>query len=244
MTADAIAGSSLFSVGDFIDLPAFVKKLSTQEPSKDPISKYLWNQFPAWTRRVLTSTTSTPEEQKLALVQALNNILKGVLIYETVRFDKVKQLSLETQLLMSQNPKGNDLIRLNRLLLENAYPLEIAKSIPPVPLQLKSSWMVFDRQSGLPNPLYPELLLASELYEEVEKKEQARLVSLVRMEELFRPILYRESIDETWANDRQLKSFFGGDAPYLAITRNGEYVKLVPRLTILNSMVEKLVMLP
>ena len=117
--------SSLFSVGDFIDLAAFVAKLRTQ----DPISNYLWNQFSASTREVLTSATSTPEEQKLALVQALDNILKGVLIYETVRFARVA-LSPETLALRSQNPKGKDLIRLNRLLLEDAYPLEIAKSQP------------------------------------------------------------------------------------------------------------------
>ena len=116
-------GSSLFSVGDFIDLPAFVAKLRTQ----DPISKCLWNQFSASTQGVLTSATSTPEEQKLALVQALDNILKGVLIYETVRFAGVA-LSPETLALRSQNPRGKDLIRLNRLLLEDAYPLEIAKS--------------------------------------------------------------------------------------------------------------------
>jgi hypothetical protein len=117
-------GSSLFSVGDFIDLPAFVAKLRTQ----DPISKYLWKQFSASTQEVLTSAASTPEEQKLALVQALDNILKGVLIYETVRFAGVA-LSPETLALRSQNPQGTDLIRLNRLLLEDAYPLEIAKSL-------------------------------------------------------------------------------------------------------------------
>ena len=117
-------GSSLFSLGDFIDLSAFVAKLRTHQ---DPISGYLWNQFSASTREVLTSGTSTPEQQKSALVQALNNILKGVLIYETARFDGVT-LSPETQALKSQDPHGTDLIRLNRLLLEDAYPLEIAKS--------------------------------------------------------------------------------------------------------------------
>jgi hypothetical protein len=127
LKADAIR-SSLFSVGDFIDLPSFVAKLRTQDPrTQDSISKYLWNQFSASTQGVLTSATSTPEEQKLALVQALDNILKGVLIYETVRFAGVA-LSPETLALRSQNPQGTDLIRLNRLLLEDAYPLEIAKS--------------------------------------------------------------------------------------------------------------------
>ena len=120
-------GSSLFSVGDFIDLPAFVAKLRTQQ---DPISKYVWDQFSGSTQGVLTS--ATPEKQKLALVQALDNILKGVLIYETVRFAGVA-LSPETLALMSQNPKGRDLICLNRLLLEDAYPLEIEKSRKSTP---------------------------------------------------------------------------------------------------------------
>ena len=82
------------------------------------------------TQGVLTSVTSTPEQQKLALVQPLNNILKGVLIFETVRFAGVKLSAetLELKLQNSQNPQGTDLIRLNRLLLEDAYTLEIAKS--------------------------------------------------------------------------------------------------------------------
>ena len=120
---DENVGWSLFSEGDFIDLFGFVAKLRTL---RDPISGYLWNQFSASTQEVLTSVTSTPEQQKSALVEALNNILKGVL-YETARFASVT-LSPETQALKSQDPHGTDLIRLNRLLLEDAYPLEIAKS--------------------------------------------------------------------------------------------------------------------
>ena len=73
---DENIGWSLFSVGDFIDLFGFVAKLRTLQ---DPISDYLWNQFSASTQEVLTSVTSTPEQQKSALVEALNNILKGVL---------------------------------------------------------------------------------------------------------------------------------------------------------------------
>ena len=119
--------SWLFSEDDFVNLSGFVGKLRTLQ---DPISVYLWNQFSASTQQVLTGVTSTPEEQELALVQALNNILKGVLIWEAVRFAKVA-LSPETLALKSQNPNGKDLTRLNRLLLEDAYPLEIAKSLPP-----------------------------------------------------------------------------------------------------------------
>jgi hypothetical protein len=115
--------SWLFSEDDFVDLSGFVAKRTPQ----DPISGYLWNQFSAAAQQDLTSVASTPDQQKVALVQALDSILKGVLIYETVRFAKVA-LSPETLALKSQDPHGADLIRLNRLLLEDAYPLEIAKT--------------------------------------------------------------------------------------------------------------------
>jgi hypothetical protein len=121
-------GSSLFSVDDFIDLSSFVDKLRTHQ---DPISNYLWQQFSPETQAVLASTTATPKEQTLALVKALNKILKGHLIYDSQRFAGVA-LSPETLALISQSPIGADRIRLNRLLLDAAYPLEIAKSAPVI----------------------------------------------------------------------------------------------------------------
>jgi hypothetical protein len=118
---------------------------------------------------------------------------------------------------------------------------------PPIPpwmngaVALKHPWMAFDGASGLPNKLYPEQILSSELGERVERQEQSRRITLVRMEELFRPMLYHDNLDETWSQEQQLKSFFDGAASYLAVTHGGEFVKLVSRVTILNSMVERLV---
>lgn len=106
---------------------------------------------------------------------------------------------------------------------------------------LKHTWMAFDYQSGLPNELYPEQLLASELGDTVEGQEHVKRITVVRMEDLFRPVLYRRCIDESWSADRQQESFFEGDESLLAITRNGEYVRLVSRLAVLNSMMERLV---
>src|SRR6516225_2672470 len=56
--------TSLFSEGDFIHLDAFVAKLRTQDPTQDPVSKFLWSEFSALTKEVLKSATSTPEQQK------------------------------------------------------------------------------------------------------------------------------------------------------------------------------------
>ena len=110
------------------------------------------------TQEILKSATSTPEEQKLALVEALDNILKGESIFERERFDGVT-LSQETEELKLQNPIGKDLIRLNRLLLEDAYPLEIAKSQPEHPyMPIAQDIANFARTNyaGIP-PANPEL---------------------------------------------------------------------------------------
>ena len=64
--------------------------------------------------------------QRDALVDYLNTLLKGSSLYQAERFKGV-QLSEETKKLIEREPQGEDLIRLNRMLLEDAYPHEIAK---------------------------------------------------------------------------------------------------------------------
>jgi hypothetical protein len=64
--------------------------------------------------------------------------------------------------------------------------------------------------------------------------------SLVRLEELFRPVLHKESIDETWPSERQISAFFDSDSSYLAVTQNSKYTTLVSRLTVLETIIRKL----
>jgi hypothetical protein len=116
----SILGSSLFSVGDFVSPTGLVKKVS--DPS-NPVSLYLWGQFSLEDQKVLQNPASTPSQQQSTLVAALNKILKGPSIYDKERFVGVK-LSEETEVLI-RRPAREDLIRLNRLLIEQAYPLEI-----------------------------------------------------------------------------------------------------------------------
>ena len=124
--------TGLFSMSDFIDLPTFVAKLTNRQDPGDRISKFLLDEFSPSTQIVLLQDPPfPPEKQKSALVFSLNKILEGASIYEEERFNRVT-LSQETKELMSQNPKGKDLIRLNRLLLETAYPREIAKNPDPI----------------------------------------------------------------------------------------------------------------
>ena len=101
--------------------------------------------------------------------------------------------------------------------------------------------MAFDYNSGLPNPFFAEQLLASELGKKVEQAEPPRTISLVRLADLFRPVLHREHIDESWPSERQLDEFFAYDAPYIAVTENDQFKALVSRISVLNTMVGTLV---
>lgn len=92
----------------------------------------------------------------------------------------------------------------------------------------------FDIKTGLPNLLLAEQLLASDLGQRVEHEEAPKKINLVRLEELFRPVLHTEQIDETWPPEQQLDAFFSSQDDYLAITRTGQYATLVSRLTILS----------
>lgn len=113
---------------DYLQDPAgLVIKLRDAE---DPLSEYLQEQFSPNMRRILNEydNSNSPSEVLLrALIVELNQLLRSNNLYEEQRFRHVP-LTQETQELIKQNPQGLDLIRLNRLLLEEAYPYEIAKS--------------------------------------------------------------------------------------------------------------------
>ncbi len=72
---------------------------------------------------------SSPMSKKFqdTLIKDLNKIIRGTSIYDEEIFKKYK-LTAKTKKLIEQNPKGEGLLRLNRLLLEVIYPKEIAKS--------------------------------------------------------------------------------------------------------------------
>jgi hypothetical protein len=91
----------------------------------DPMSVFLRSRIP-------DPAAPLPE-----LIKAINQILAGPSIYEKDRFNGIV-LRRETAELIVQNPKsGWKLARLNKLLLEDAYPDELAQSAT-------SGWVVKD----------------------------------------------------------------------------------------------------
>lgn len=111
--------------------------------------------------------------------------------------------------------------------------------LPPVWMQNRiatnHSWMAFSIQTGLPNELLAEQYLQNELGNEIEQRpEGSKHISIARLNEVFTPVLIRQSIDTTWTNEKQSNAFFTNDADFIAITGNGKYTALVSKLSLVN----------
>ena len=115
-----------FSEQDIKDLSSLAGKLKR---AKDGVSQYLIGRFDTDTRKALSEYSGSSSDTKWLqspLALELKKVVDRPLIYEPQRFAAVK-LSPDTQALLKKNPNGEALIRLNRMLLEDAYPLEIVK---------------------------------------------------------------------------------------------------------------------
>jgi hypothetical protein len=108
------------------------------------------------------------------------------------------------------------------------------------PLSVKHQHMAFDWNTGQPNQFFAEQMLASELGEKIEQCEPVRNISIVRLKDLFQAVLHQGQIDEAWSSERQLDEFFRSEAPYMAMTRAGQFKLLVSRTAVVNSLVGKL----
>lgn len=119
--------------GDIRDLPSLAARL-TQKP--DVVSAFLSSQLSPETRTALENhkdSASDPGGLQTALAQDLNEIVKRdpknrkklPMLYDPERFDGVV-LGEKTRELLLQKLEGAKLARLNRLLLEDAYPRVLA----------------------------------------------------------------------------------------------------------------------
>lgn len=147
--------TSWFKNSDFVDLKGLTHKLNPR-PEQDAVSRYIYEHLAPDTRkRVISSTDEKSLRESLArdLNELLENEFKNLRrngenlmpglatnrneraqttepgpLYTPARFEKVT-LSEYLRDFMRQDPQSYTRIRLNRLLLEAAYPDQIAKSL-------------------------------------------------------------------------------------------------------------------
>jgi uncharacterized membrane protein (DUF2068 family) len=123
--------SSAFSGNDIKDLPLLVGKLRRQ---LDPVSAFLWLKLPAQEQAMLTSyKPSAPgsNQTQEIVVRALNEVVGQSSIWDPERFNGIK-LQPETIKLMHEGPVASR-SRLNRLLLEDAYPAALSRNHSRLP---------------------------------------------------------------------------------------------------------------
>ncbi len=114
------------SFNDITNFASLAKKLADKS---DPVSAFLMEaishlkfKFPPWE---LTSSTNSKDLLPL-VIDNLNDIIYGPSIYDSNRFKNIN-LRMETEELRKKMPHGPELAQLNRMLLEDAYPMEITK---------------------------------------------------------------------------------------------------------------------
>ena len=121
--------SASSNVPEIKDLPSFVARLKKQS---DALSKYLWDEFLPETREEVSKYPRgnlTLERMEEILVLELTRIVTSPSIYDQQRFSGVR-LSQETQRLLSEQVQGTKLLRLNCLLLQDAFPQELSSADP------------------------------------------------------------------------------------------------------------------
>jgi hypothetical protein len=115
--------------GDIADPAALAASLTR---GADAVSAFLRDRLQDPVKADLASYAPANANAKAvvsALTRELNQVIAGPSLHDAARFRGI-DLRPETQRLLARNPSGGELARLNKLLLEDAYPAEITKSRP------------------------------------------------------------------------------------------------------------------
>ncbi len=115
------------SASQITNQAGFVHQLAN---GADGVSVFLRGQLDEAVKASLSTFAASDPGAKAALsalVKDLNQIIAGPSIYAKPRFAGIA-LRPETRKLAKENPQGQRLARLNKLLFEDAYPAEIAQS--------------------------------------------------------------------------------------------------------------------
>jgi Domain of Unknown Function (DUF1080) len=114
------------SPGQITDQTAFVRKLMN---GPDAVSAFLRGQLEDSVKQGMARYSASSADAKgviSTLVKGLNQIISRPSIYDKARFDNIV-LRPETRELLQKDPRGQQLARLNKLLVEDAYP-ELTKT--------------------------------------------------------------------------------------------------------------------
>ena len=129
LTLHAGTNQFLFDMDEIKDPGSLTVKF---QDTRAPVSQSITVRLSADTQQLLSEydgISSPSADLRKALHTDLNQLIQTRFIYNAQNFADV-ELSEETQALIAQNPKsGEALVRLNRFLLSDAYPHELASHL-------------------------------------------------------------------------------------------------------------------
>jgi hypothetical protein len=154
-----LMGPSTFSMNEIKDLREFISQLTGQS---NALSAFIWKTFSEPEQLLLKNygpEASTSRQALLVVMGGLNKIVTGPSIYAGERFKGISlrpetvNLTKEAFTITNGGSRAANLVRLNRLLLEDAYPLQLSRktsmtmaggrALKPLPFsQIKSNIMI------------------------------------------------------------------------------------------------------
>ncbi len=135
-------GLSPFAASNIKDVRALATRLAGH---LDGVSQLVWSQLTPEARELVAGydgSKKAKQELQGILAKDFESLASGALLYEPTRFAGMT-LSPGTRKLLAEHPQGGQLIRLNRLLLEDAYNLEISDKLVESELMLRLLRVMF-----------------------------------------------------------------------------------------------------
>jgi len=132
--------SARLALSDVRELESLVSKLQI---SSEPVCVYLRQRLSPRSKNALANHQSAgpiPEDLSSLLIQELNRVIDGESVFDPVRFGNIA-LRPATQQLRARCSNPNCLARLNRLLLSDAFPREITRQPPWLPIEPFPAWV-------------------------------------------------------------------------------------------------------
>ena len=114
---------------------------------------------------------------KKLVVGGLNQIILHEPLYDERFFGAIEDLPLQLRILITTNPQGENLVLLNRLLLQMAFP-EISK-VPTPPINMKS---IEDQEIAASSDSPLEI---AEIHESVRRLHEVLAVTIAQLEDLY-----------------------------------------------------------
>ncbi|MDZ8263310.1 hypothetical protein [Nostoc sp. ChiQUE01b] len=129
--------NGFFDASDFQNKPeVFIQLLQKQE---NPLTKRIWDDYLDNATRKLFNTNQTGEGVQKALMTVMNKLLRKKEFYQESFVEQDKLTKEAQSLIAKKDPlKPEELIRLNRLVLETLFPEYISRSLQSVFPYLKS----------------------------------------------------------------------------------------------------------